>query len=144
MQGSSVVHIISHSMGNRVTLEAFLQYNPAGMPNLGQLIFAAADMKASLFSERLAQFSTLGAYYPQLLCHSNVTECHIQMMGRHKLPIGIHPLAMRGTCCILCAVDALLFYIAMIMLSSTCELFSHIIAHQKTLSYPLLQLMVNV
>ncbi|CAK0771224.1 hypothetical protein CVIRNUC_003846 [Coccomyxa viridis] len=47
-------------MGNRVTLEAFLQYNPAGMPNLGQLIFAAADMKASLFSERLAQFSTLG------------------------------------------------------------------------------------
>ena len=30
LQDSSKVHIISHSMGNRVTSEAFLQYKPAG------------------------------------------------------------------------------------------------------------------
>ena len=64
LQDSSKVHIISHSMGNRVTSEACLQYKPAGSSNLGQLIFAAIDIKASLFSQRLAGLSALGAAHP--------------------------------------------------------------------------------
>jgi esterase/lipase superfamily enzyme len=61
LQGSSKVHIISHSMGNRITSEALLQYHPAGTSNLGQLIFAAADVDAGVFAHRLAQLSVLGA-----------------------------------------------------------------------------------
>ena len=65
LQGSSKVHIISHSMGNRITSEALLQYHPAGKSNLGQLIFAAADVDSQVFDQRLAQLSSLGASSPQ-------------------------------------------------------------------------------
>ena len=81
LQGSSKVHIISHSMGNRVTSEAFLQYRPAGSSNLGQLIFAAIDIKASLFSQRLAGLSALGAAHPPLSRHIYVACCHARIVG---------------------------------------------------------------
>ena len=63
-QGSSKVHIISHSMGNRITSEALLEYNLAGTSNLGQLIFAAADIDAEVFNQRLFQISALGTPIP--------------------------------------------------------------------------------
>ena len=54
-------------MGNRITTEALLQYHPAGNSNLGQLIFAAADVNARVFAQRLVQLSALGESSPQPL-----------------------------------------------------------------------------
>ncbi len=54
-----MVHIISRSMGNRVTSEALLQpsYTFTKSTRLGQLIFAAADEDAEVFAQYLAQLS---------------------------------------------------------------------------------------
>jgi hypothetical protein len=63
LQASTKVHIISHSMGNRVTSEALLHpsYNRINSAQLGQLVFAAADEDAEIFTQTLAQLSAFGA-----------------------------------------------------------------------------------
>ena len=63
LQKASKVHIISHSMGNRVTSEALMHPNSPLAPNLriGQLIFAAADVDAEVFARRLKDLSAIGA-----------------------------------------------------------------------------------
>ena len=80
LQVSSKVHIISHSMGNRVTSETLLRHKHDVRSSLGQLIFAAIDINDGVFSQGLADLSTLGAFHQYLPCHSYVTLWHMRMI----------------------------------------------------------------
>ena len=80
LQSASKVHVLSHSMGNRVSSEALMQPQ-AQTPNLGQLIFAAADVDAKVFAQRLTdKLSGVGALLPtassQVMILFNTHLCH--------------------------------------------------------------------
>jgi esterase/lipase superfamily enzyme len=56
------VHLLAHSMGNRLLIEALVNLDPA-VSNLGQVIFAAPDVDAELFASRAARFSRRARRY---------------------------------------------------------------------------------
>ena len=58
--GAEAVHVIAHSMGNRVLAETIGQIDPARLPagaaRLRQIVFAAPDVDAQTFAELAAAF----------------------------------------------------------------------------------------
>jgi esterase/lipase superfamily enzyme len=58
--GAQAVHVIAHSMGNRVLTETIAQFNPAGLPagsaRLRQIVFAAPDVDAQTFADLAKAF----------------------------------------------------------------------------------------
>lgn len=65
MQEAAAIHILAHSMGNRIALEALSKLEtdaPDVIPRLGQLIFAAADEDSRTFKEKFKKFSSAGVH----------------------------------------------------------------------------------
>lgn len=65
MQAAAAIHILAHSMGNRIAVEALSKLDsdaPGVIPRLGQLIFAAADEDSRTFTEKFKKFSSAGAH----------------------------------------------------------------------------------
>jgi len=59
--GAERIHIIAHSMGNRIVCEALkaLSYKPESSPKLNHLVLAAPDIDADTFSELAAMLQRL-------------------------------------------------------------------------------------
>ncbi|MET7405706.1 alpha/beta hydrolase [Streptomyces parvulus] len=59
--GVGQLHILAHSMGNRLLTEALADFDTASLPpgsgRLGQLIFAAPDVDAEVFKQRLPRIA---------------------------------------------------------------------------------------
>ncbi|BDA40532.1 hypothetical protein COCOBI_01-1850 [Coccomyxa sp. Obi] len=63
IKAAAAIHILAHSMGNRIALEALSILNkeaPDVTPRLGQLIFAAADEDSEVFKGKFKTFSSAG------------------------------------------------------------------------------------
>lgn len=54
--GARRLHLLAHSMGNRVVTQGLADLTPAESIGLGQVIFAAPDVDAAVFTQLAAQF----------------------------------------------------------------------------------------
>ncbi|WP_328786086.1 alpha/beta hydrolase (plasmid) [Streptomyces canus] len=65
--GSRRVHIVAHSMGNRILTDALTAVDgmplPPGSARLGQVIFAAPDIDAAVFVQRAKRFTSQAESY---------------------------------------------------------------------------------
>jgi esterase/lipase superfamily enzyme len=68
--GAQRVHALAHSMGNRVLTTGLAALNPAQAQRLGQIVFAAPDIDAAVFTQ-LANDFTRGAAGYTLYASSN-------------------------------------------------------------------------
>ena len=59
--GADRVHVVAHSMGTRVLADALVHLRPEDAQRLGQVVFAAPDVDAAVFTQLAAQ---LGAGPP--------------------------------------------------------------------------------
>ena len=57
--GADRVHVIAHSMGNRLLTEALVQLPPDLLQRLGQLVFAAPDVDAGVFTQLAKAFTAM-------------------------------------------------------------------------------------
>lgn len=54
--GAQRVHLLAHSMGNRVVTQGLADLTPAESKGLGQVVFAAPDVDAGVFTQLATQF----------------------------------------------------------------------------------------
>jgi esterase/lipase superfamily enzyme len=54
--GARRLHLLAHSMGNRVVTQGLADLTPTESAGLGQVIFAAPDVDAAIFTQLAAQF----------------------------------------------------------------------------------------
>ncbi|WP_306208689.1 alpha/beta hydrolase [Actinoplanes sp. RD1] len=54
--GARRLHLLAHSMGNRVVTQGLADLTPTESTSLGQVIFAAPDIDAAVFTQLAAQF----------------------------------------------------------------------------------------
>ncbi|TWT78802.1 hypothetical protein CA13_01990 [Planctomycetes bacterium CA13] len=86
------LHIVSHSMGNRLAVRVFeklaLMEKPPGQ--LGQLVFAAADIDVDLFAQSLPSIETLGQ---RLTAYTSRGDLAVHLSARiHDYPrLGLAP-----------------------------------------------------
>jgi esterase/lipase superfamily enzyme len=54
--GARRLHLLAHSMGNRIVTQGLADLSPTESTGLGQVIFAAPDVDAAVFTQLAAQF----------------------------------------------------------------------------------------
>lgn len=92
------VHLVAHSMGNRLTTAALRDLaliGPAGPAFLGKVVFAAPDVDTGIFSELIEKFhKDVAAVTESLRPHLTLYSCSVD--AALDLSSGIHGMARAG------------------------------------------------